>query len=73
MCGGRERKREREREIDLPYFAMYDVHLLFWLKLSGKFFVIIFKFNCYLFIFRNKTEDHILGYYFAYGYIVIAF
>ena len=51
----------------IPHFAMYNVHPYFWPKLSGeKSFH--FNFLIQLFIFRNKTDYRIPGYYFAYRY-----
>ena len=47
---------------------MYNAHPHFWLKLSGKKSFYFFNSIIYLFIFRNKTNDHIPGHYFAYGY-----
>ena len=65
----------KNKHLNIPYFAMYNVlphnvHPHFWPKLSGKknfHFYFLIQFLSY-FIFRNKTNYHIPGYYFAYGY-----
>ena len=44
------------------YFAMYNAHPCFGPELSGK------KSFGLIFIFRNKTDYYIPGYYFAHGY-----
>ena len=51
----------------IPYFAVYNAHPCFWPKLSRKkpYFNFLTQF-IYLFIFRNKTDYCIPGYYFAY-------
>ena len=57
----------------VPYFAVYKV-LPFVMRthVFGPNFqeksLLIFLFSFYLFIFRNKTDDHIPGYYFVSGY-----
>ena len=54
----------------MPYFALCTAHPCFWPKISGKkkSFTLCFNSIFSLFIFRNKTDYCIPGYYFAYRY-----